>query len=187
MVIFAAVALVCTYGVFAVIMVKRSSAAADLAQGRVHPDLEAEPVPDSRDRHLQADEYKQPEQDQHHHLRQQQHLHQQLQQHFARHPAIHEATDDIHHPDSNGVLGVQHPQAANVVVEHAVSSPAHDVIVHASSPSLEPHQGHAQVSHSPQGQGLYSLTATTIDGVQQSLSTYSGNVTLVVNVASACG
>jgi hypothetical protein len=136
---------------------------------------------------LQAEEYKQPQQDQAHHLQQQQHLHQQLQEHFTRHPAVHEATNDIHHPDSNGKLDVQHEQAAKAVVSHGVDSPAQHISVHATRPSLEAHSDTKQASSSPQGQGFYSLSATTIDGVEQHLALYSGNVTLVVNVASACG
>jgi glutathione peroxidase len=33
----------------------------------------------------------------------------------------------------------------------------------------------------------YDFTATTIDGAEQSLSTYEGRVLLIVNVASKCG
>ena len=35
--------------------------------------------------------------------------------------------------------------------------------------------------------GIYDCTATTIDGREQSLRAYAGNVLLVVNVASQCG
>ncbi len=44
----------------------------------------------------------------------------------------------------------------------------------------------AEWGHSEQG-SLYGLSATTIDGEAQKLSTFEGKVVLVVNVASYCG
>jgi len=40
---------------------------------------------------------------------------------------------------------------------------------------------------SPDSKGLYSLSATQLDGQPASLSEYAGRVALVVNVASRCG
>lgn len=45
----------------------------------------------------------------------------------------------------------------------------------------------AQLQQQPAASGLYALEAVDIDGKTRSLSEFAGKVTLVVNVASACG
>ncbi len=58
-------------------------------------------------------------------------------------------------------------------------------VLHAIDALLDPATGGKQAG--AESSSLYALTATTLEGKEMALSAFEGKVTLVVNVASACG
>mmetsp|Transcript_9758 Transcript_9758/g.24296 ORF Transcript_9758/g.24296 Transcript_9758/m.24296 type:complete len:538 (-) Transcript_9758:512-2125(-) len=103
-------------------------------------------------------------------------------------PGEHQAVphESAHHPTTTQ----QPARVQQQRVEPTHNEPQRQPVHAPQTQSHGPHTDHSReviVTSDYPVRGLYKLAATTIDGEEISLARYAGKVTLVVNVASACG
>ncbi|GLC34488.1 hypothetical protein PLESTB_001255800 [Pleodorina starrii] len=101
----------------------------------------------------------------------------------ATHTVQHHAPEDT--PRSPGGTGTT-TTAPVTVAAPVVTAPVHVPSPVVAEPVRSPHADTAP-QRNPLAKGLYALEAVDIDGKVRSLSEFAGKVTIVVNVASACG